>query len=96
MPRRSASCLVWNRSCFHCGLLEAGMYLPVSYHTFTIYEPKKRPIAAAPFRDRVAHHAVCAVYKLTFMPHRQYDYASRKIDEVGRMMGAWVSIEDEG
>lgn len=28
------------------------------YRTFTIYEPKERKIAAAPFRDRVVHHAV--------------------------------------
>ncbi|MFH1429134.1 MAG: reverse transcriptase/maturase family protein [Candidatus Margulisiibacteriota bacterium] len=28
------------------------------YRQFTIYEPKKRMIAAAPFRDRVVHHAV--------------------------------------
>ncbi|MCF7878339.1 MAG: reverse transcriptase/maturase family protein [Candidatus Omnitrophica bacterium] len=28
------------------------------YRLFTIYEPKKRNIAAAPFRDRVVHHAV--------------------------------------
>lgn len=28
------------------------------YRLFTIYDPKKRNIAAAPFRDRVVHHAV--------------------------------------
>ena len=28
------------------------------YRMFTIYDPKKRNIAAAPFRDRVVHHAV--------------------------------------
>jgi retron-type reverse transcriptase len=28
------------------------------YRLFTIYEPKERKIAAAPFRDRVVHHAV--------------------------------------
>ena len=30
------------------------------YRTFTIYEPKRRRICAAHFRDRVVHHAVCA------------------------------------
>jgi len=29
-----------------------------NYRLFTIYEPKERLIAAAPFRDRVVHHAV--------------------------------------
>ena len=28
------------------------------YRLFTIYDPKERRIAAAPFRDRVVHHAV--------------------------------------
>ena len=29
------------------------------YKTFTITDPKKRTISAAPFRDRVVHHAIC-------------------------------------
>lgn len=33
-------------------------YRPGHYRLFTIYERKKRQIAAAPFRDRVVHHAV--------------------------------------
>ncbi len=28
-------------------------------------------------------------HTLAFLPHKQYEYASRKIDEVGRMLGAW-------
>lgn len=28
-----------------------------TYKTFTIYEPKQRPVLAAPLRDRVVHHA---------------------------------------
>jgi retron-type reverse transcriptase len=36
-------------------------YLPGAYHSFFIHEPKKRLISAAPFRDRVAHHALCQV-----------------------------------
>jgi retron-type reverse transcriptase len=36
-------------------------YLPGGYHSFTIHEPKKRLISAAPFRDRVVHHALCNV-----------------------------------
>jgi len=33
-------------------------YRPGHYRLFTIYERKKRQIAAAPFRDRVVHHAI--------------------------------------
>ncbi len=36
-------------------------YQPGAYRLFTIYERKARLIAAAPFRDRVVHHAVMNV-----------------------------------
>ena len=36
-------------------------YKPGSYRTFEIHEPKRRLISAAPYRDRVVHHAVCNV-----------------------------------
>jgi retron-type reverse transcriptase len=36
------------------------------YHSFYIHEPKKRLISAAPFRDRVVHHALCNVTTDTF------------------------------
>lgn len=35
-----------------------GTYRPGEYRLFTIYDRKPRVIAAAPFRDRVVHHAV--------------------------------------
>ena len=38
--------------------LQSGTYWPGCYRLFTIYERKERLIAAAPFRDRVVHHAV--------------------------------------
>ena len=28
-------------------------------------------------------------HTLAFLPHKQCEYTSRKIDEVGRMLGAW-------
>ena len=34
-------------------------YSPGRYCSFYIHEPKKRLISAAPFRDRVVHHALC-------------------------------------
>jgi retron-type reverse transcriptase len=32
-----------------------------NYHQFTVYEPQERIISAAPYRDRVVHHALCNV-----------------------------------
>ena len=36
-------------------------YRPGPYRTFFIHEPKKRQISAAPYRDRVVHHALTRV-----------------------------------
>lgn len=36
-------------------------YRPSPYNYFTIYEPKERLIAALPFVDRVAQHALCNI-----------------------------------
>ena len=36
-------------------------YQPGEYRSFYIYEPKKRLISAAPYRDRVVHHALCNI-----------------------------------
>lgn len=36
-------------------------YQPGAYRIFEIFEPKPRIISAAPYRDRVVHHALCAV-----------------------------------
>lgn len=36
-------------------------YQPGGYRTFEIVEPKRRLISAAPYRDRVVHHALCNV-----------------------------------
>lgn len=41
--------------------LAASTYRPGSYHHFYVRERKLRLISAAPFRDRVVHHALCAV-----------------------------------
>lgn len=39
--------------------LLAGSWRPGPYHFFEIFAPKRRMIAAAPYRDRVVHHALC-------------------------------------
>ena len=36
------------------------------YKQFHIYDPKKRLISAAPYRDRVVQHAICAVIEPLF------------------------------
>jgi len=52
-------------------------YFPGAYYTFEILEPKRRLISAAPYRDRVVHHALCNVPVLErgFIPD---SYANRK------------------
>jgi retron-type reverse transcriptase len=50
-----------------------------NYYEFTLYDAKKREIKAAPFRDRVVHHAICAVIEPIFDKGFIYDsYACRK------------------
>jgi retron-type reverse transcriptase len=39
--------------------LRGETYRPGPYASFHIHEPKRRLISAAPFRDRVVHHALC-------------------------------------
>jgi len=47
-------------------------------HSFYIHEPKRRLISAAPFRDRVVHHALCRVIEPLFERRFIYDsYANR-------------------
>jgi retron-type reverse transcriptase len=41
--------------------LETQTYIPGAYRSFYIREPKPRMISAAPYRDRVVHHALCNV-----------------------------------
>jgi RNA-directed DNA polymerase len=53
-------------------------YTPGDYHSFYIHEPKRRLISAAPFRDRVVHHALCNVIEPIFERSFIYDsYANR-------------------
>jgi RNA-directed DNA polymerase len=46
--------------------LRAGIYRPGRYVAFAVNDPKKRIVSAAPFRDRVVHHALCAVVEPIF------------------------------
>jgi retron-type reverse transcriptase len=55
-----------------------GSYRPGGYRNFVVHEPARRKISAAPFRDRVVHHALCRVieplFDRIFLPH---SYANR-------------------
>jgi RNA-directed DNA polymerase len=46
--------------------LRAKTYRPGPYTHFIIHEPKRRKISAAPFRDRVVHHALCNIIEPLF------------------------------
>ncbi len=46
--------------------LRAGTYRPGPYRSFAITDPKPRRISAAPFADRVVHHAVVNVIEPLF------------------------------
>lgn len=41
--------------------LASKSYQPGAYRTFEIVDPKPRLISAAPYRDRVVHHALCNI-----------------------------------
>jgi RNA-directed DNA polymerase len=58
--------------------LRAEIYQPGRYASFYIHEPKKRLISAAPFRDRVVHHALVRVIEPLFERQFVFDsYANR-------------------
>jgi retron-type reverse transcriptase len=58
--------------------LATGTYRPGPYYSFYIHDPKHRLISAAPFRDRVVHHALCNVIEPIFERSFIYDsYANR-------------------
>jgi len=53
-------------------------YQPGGYDSFYIHDPKKRLISAAPFRDRVVHHAVVNIVGSIYERKFIYDsYANR-------------------
>jgi len=53
-------------------------YQPGPYSSFYVHDPKRRLISAAPFRDRVVHHALCQVIEPIFEARFSHDsYACR-------------------
>jgi len=59
--------------------LQTQTYRPGIGRQFTVYDPKPRLITAAPYRDRVVHHAICNIveplFERTFISD---SYACRK------------------
>jgi retron-type reverse transcriptase len=59
--------------------LQSHCYRPGAYLHFLIHTPKQRKISAAPFRDRVVHHALCNVIEPWFERRFIHDsYANRR------------------
>jgi len=58
--------------------LASGAYGPGPYHNFYIHEPKRRLVSAAPFVDRIVHHAIVNVIEPVFERSFIFDsYACR-------------------
>lgn len=58
--------------------LRSGVYHTGEYRRFSVFEPKKREIAALPFRDRVVHHALVTTIEPIFESRFSRDsYACR-------------------
>jgi retron-type reverse transcriptase len=59
--------------------LRDGTYRPGTYRSFEVHEPKRRLVSAAPFRDRVVHHALVGMLEPVFEPRFVHDsYACRR------------------
>lgn len=59
--------------------LQSERYRPGGYRHFTIYDGKPRRISAAPFRDRVVHHALCNILEPIWESRFIHDsYACRR------------------
>lgn len=75
--------------------LQDGSYRPGGYTTIEIFEPKHRMVSAAPFRDRVVHHAVCAVCEPLFERGFIHDsYANRTGKGTHRAIARYETFRD--
>ncbi len=75
--------------------LRNGSYRPGRYKTIAIFDPKHRVVSAAPFRDRVVHHAFCAVCEPLFERGFVHDsYANRKAKGTHRAVARYERFRD--
>ena len=76
-------------------LLREQTYRPGRYVTIEVHDPKKRLVSAAPFRDRVVHHALCDVVQPIF--ERGFianTFANRKAKGTHRAITAYERYRD--
>jgi retron-type reverse transcriptase len=75
--------------------LQDGSYRPGRYVAFKVNDPKKRIVSAAPFRDRVVHHALCAVvgpiFEAGFIDNT---FANRRFKGTHRAIEAYEHYRD--
>ena len=75
--------------------LSSGSYRPGRYTVIEIRDPKHRIVSAAPFRDRVVHHAFCAVVEPVFERGFIHDsYANRKGKGTHRAIARYERFRD--
>ena len=75
--------------------LRSGRYRPGRYKKIEIFEPKHRIVSAAPFRDRVVHHAFCAVCEPIFERGFIHDsYANRTGKGTHRAVARYERFRD--
>ena len=75
--------------------LREGNYRPGRYKTIEVFDPKHRIVSAAPFRDRVVHHAFCAVCEPLFERGFIDDsYANRKGRVTHRAIARYEAFRD--
>ena len=76
--------------------LQVGTWQPGGYVSFEVHDPKRRLISAAPFRDRVVHHAVCTrssrrCFERGFIDHT---YANRVGKGTHRAVSRYERLRD--
>ena len=75
--------------------LRVGTWRPGGYVSFEVHAPKRRLISAAPFRDRVVHHALHAViaplFERGFIEH---SYANRVAKGTHRAVARYERLRD--
>lgn len=61
--------------------MQAQTYRPGGYIAIRVEDPKPRIVSAAPFRDRVVHHALCAVIEPLFERGFIFDSYANRVDK---------------
>ena len=75
--------------------LKDGSYRPGRYKKIEVFDPKHRIVSAAPFRDRVVHHAFCSVCEPIFERGFIHDsYANRRGKGTHRAVARYEKFRD--